>query len=94
MAGAIVNALLSEAFNGMFAISKRIVYATRVNPNESAALIDGAGGPSAFGKLLGIDSGDGWVQRVSNWKRRGIPSDVVLEHYETIQKLQAERKPS
>jgi hypothetical protein len=58
-----------------------------MNANESATLIDKAGGPSAFGRLLGIDHGEGWVQRVSKWKRRGIPSDVILEHYETFQKL-------
>jgi hypothetical protein len=67
-----------------------------MDANESAALIDRVGGPTAFGKLLGIDSGDGWIQRVSNWRTRGIPSAVVVEHYETIQRLRAEkrRKPS
>lgn len=63
-----------------------------MNPNESTELIDKAGGPSAFGKLLGIDEGEGWLQRVSNWKRRGIPSDVVLDHYDTIQRLRAEKR--
>lgn len=63
-----------------------------MDATESAALIDRAGGPTAFGKLLGIDSGDGWIQRVSNWKRRGIPSEVVLEHYETFQRLRVEKR--
>jgi hypothetical protein len=57
-------------------------------------LIEKAGGPSAFGRLLGIDRGDGWIQRISNWKRRGIPSDVILEHYDTVKKLQAKRPKS
>lgn len=67
-----------------------------MNANESADLIDRVGGPTAFGKLLGIDRGDGWVQRVSNWRTRGIPASVILDHYDTIQQLRAEkrRKPS
>lgn len=66
-----------------------------MDANESAALIDRVGGPSAFGKLLGLDEGEGWVQRVSNWRTRGIPSAVIVEHYDTIQKLRAtKRKPS
>lgn len=63
-----------------------------MNPSESSALIEKAGGDTAFGRLLGLDKGDGWQQRINNWKRRGIPSDVVLEHYETIQQLMAERR--
>jgi hypothetical protein len=64
-----------------------------MNANESADLIDRVGGPTAFGKLLGLDKDGegGWVQRVSNWRTRGIPAAVVLDHYETIQKLRAER---
>ena len=62
-----------------------------MDANESAELIDRAGGPSALGRLLGIDQGEGWIQRISNWKRRGIPSDVILEHYATFQRLK--RKP-
>lgn len=67
-----------------------------MNPSESAALIEKAGGDSEFGRLLGLDRKPGWQQRVNNWKRRGIPSDVVLEHYETFQRLRTEkhRKPS
>jgi hypothetical protein len=68
------------------------VYNGDMDANESAALIERAGGPTAFGKLLGIDEGDGWVQRVSNWRTRGIPSAVIVEHYETIQSLRAERR--
>lgn len=58
-----------------------------MDAKESAELIDKAGGTSAFGRLLGVDSGEGWQQRVNNWKRRGIPSDVILEHYDTIKRL-------
>lgn len=43
-----------------------------------AQLIDRLGGPTAVAKRLGM-----WpngVARVSNWKRRGIPARVLLEH--------------
>jgi hypothetical protein len=59
---------------------------------ESVALINAAGGDLAFAKLLGIEDKKGAQQRVNNWKRRGIPADVVLEHYATIQKLKASAK--
>lgn len=58
-----------------------------MSPEEATNLIENAGGNAAFGRLLGIDHGDGWMQRVHNWKARGIPSDVVLKHYDTIQQL-------
>lgn len=58
-----------------------------MSPNETAELIDAAGGDSAFAKLLGIDKEPGVAQRVNNWKRRGIPPSVVLAHYGVIQVL-------
>ncbi|MDB6104081.1 MAG: hypothetical protein JWO52_4080 [Gammaproteobacteria bacterium] len=61
----------------------------RMEIYETKALIDAAGGDTAFGKLLGIDSDEGFQQRVNNWRRRGMPSSVVLEHYEVIQQLKA-----
>jgi hypothetical protein len=63
-----------------------------MDANESAALIERAGGTKAFAELLGINTGEGWLQRVSNWRTRGIPSAVILEHYDTIQKLRSEKK--
>lgn len=58
-----------------------------MTPSESSLLIEAAGGDSEFGRLLGIDGEDGWQQRVNNWKRRGIPAAVQLEHYDTIERL-------
>jgi hypothetical protein len=50
---------------------------TRNHPD--AALIDGFGGPKKFAEMLGMK--DGFAQqRVSNWKRRGVPSAVKCEH--------------
>ena len=61
-----------------------------MNESESRKLIDVAGGLAEFAKLLGVDKGDYWQQRVNNWRTRGIPSAVILEHYDTIQKLRAQ----
>ena len=60
---------------------------TTMTPSETSALIDKAGGDAAFGRLLGIHESDGWLQRVNNWRRRGLPTAVQLEHYNTIQSL-------
>lgn len=45
-----------------------------------AARIDALGGPTKVAAMLGIVDQPGAVQRVSNWKRRGIPTGVLLEH--------------
>lgn len=58
-----------------------------MTPAQTKDLIDAAGGDAAFAKLLGIENEDGVAQRVNNWKRRGMPSAVELDHYETIRKL-------
>lgn len=60
-----------------------------MTPDETIKLISFVGGDSEFARLLGIDKGAGYKQRVNNWKRRGIPAEVVLEHYETIKKIRA-----
>lgn len=46
---------------------------------NDADLIDALGGPTALAGRLGYTD-PGGVQRVSNWKRRGIPPRVRLEH--------------
>jgi hypothetical protein len=48
-------------------------------PAQDAAQIEKLGGPSAVAHLLGLPT-PGGVQRVSNWKKRGIPAGVKLEH--------------
>jgi hypothetical protein len=42
-------------------------------------LIDGLGGTAKVVELLGLRD-QGALQRVSNWKRRGIPARVLLEN--------------
>jgi hypothetical protein len=65
-----------------------------MSPSETSALIVVAGGDSAFAQLLGIDGKKGFQQRVNNWKRRGLPPAVVLDHYEVITSLQAKAAQS
>lgn len=42
-------------------------------------LIQALGGPTRVAELLGL-SDRGAIQRVSNWKRRGIPPRMRLDH--------------
>lgn len=51
-----------------------------MTPEQSTRLIEAAGGNQQFARLLGIDKSPRHKQRVSNWRRRGIPPAVVLEH--------------
>lgn len=48
---------------------------TELHPD--AGLIDSLGGPSALAKRLGFDK-PGSVQRIQNWKYRGIPEVIRL----------------
>lgn len=66
---------------------KRGVYYDLMDSKEATRLIDAVGGDVAFAKLLGIDHEEGVAQRINNWKRRGMPAAVVLEHYHIIQHL-------
>jgi hypothetical protein len=50
--------------------------------NDDSKLIDDLGGPAKLAELLGYSKVDGGVQRVHNWRTRGIPSKVRLEHPE------------
>ena len=46
---------------------------------SDAELIDKLGGAAKLAELLGYDK-DGGVQRVHNWRSRGIPARVKLDH--------------
>jgi len=54
--------------------------------NADSKLIDDLGGPAKVAELLGFSKVDGGVQRVHNWRTRGIPSKVKLEHPEIFQR--------
>lgn len=45
---------------------------------NDAELIDSLGGPARVAELLNLEKAGG-VQRVHNWKARGIPARVRLE---------------
>jgi hypothetical protein len=60
-----------------------------MKPDESEKLIATAGGNVKFAELLGIQNEPGYQQRVNNWKRRGIPAAVVLEHHDVFRSLSA-----
>lgn len=55
---------------------------------EAVDLIAVAGGPVALAARLQLPS-DGAAQRVSNWRVRGIPSKVQLEHIDVLAELRA-----
>jgi len=56
-----------------------------------AALIDALGGPSKLADRLGIQ-GAGRVQRVQNWKYRGIPEVMLLRHPKIFGRQSAQEK--
>lgn len=58
-----------------------------MDATESAAIIEKAGGAAAFAKLIGISEERWAIQRVVNWKSRGIPPAVVLKHQQIIELL-------
>lgn len=64
-----------------------MVFNAAMDPKETSLIITAAGGDSAFARLLGLDQKPGYQQRVNNWKRRGIPPAIVLEHLEQIARL-------
>lgn len=53
-------------------------------PHPDAALIDRLGGPATVARLLGFDPKAGGVQRVQNWKTRGIPEVIRLRRPEVF----------
>jgi hypothetical protein len=61
-----------------------------MDPAESSAIIETAGGSRAFAKLIGVDDKPHHHQLVNNWKSRGIPAHVVLENLELIRRLQSQ----
>lgn len=66
-----------------------MVFNAHMNKDETREIIKAAGGDRAFARLLGLDGTHGYQQRINNWKRRGIPAAVVLDHLPTIRALQS-----
>jgi hypothetical protein len=59
-----------------------------MTPDQSSKLIEAAGGDRAFAEMIGIANEDGSTQRVNNWKRRGIPPQILLDHQAVIKRLE------
>lgn len=47
---------------------------------NDSELIDALGGPAKLAERLGYVPSAGGVQRVHNWRRRGIPAAVKVQH--------------
>ena len=63
-----------------------------MDKSETIALIEAAGGNRAFAELLGLTDKPGFKQRVNNWKERGIPARIVLEHQLVLEALRRKAK--
>lgn len=50
-------------------------------------IIDFLGGPTKVAEMLGLLGKPGAIQRVANWKRRGIPSRVLISNPEFYKKV-------
>jgi len=62
-----------------------VVFNQGMSPKQTAVhpdwqIIQSLGGPATVAKLLGYDSRKGGVQRVHNWRDRGIPPAVKLAY--------------
>lgn len=53
-----------------------------------AQIIDDLGGPAKVAELLGLSAKSG-TQRVHNWKTRGIPPAIRLDHLDLFGMPQA-----
>ncbi len=61
-----------------------------MTPEKTVQLIEAAGGDLAFADLLGLEVRPGLQQRINNWKHRGLPKAIMVEHYDLIRSLQAD----
>ena len=63
--------------------------------NTEIDVIELLGGPKRVAEMLGISDKPGAIQRVVNWRRRGIPSRILIDHPEFHRKVKrAERLAS
>lgn len=66
--------------NAVFDLFLNAVFNMRMHAD--AELIKTLGGPTRVAELLRYDKARGGVQRVQNWRQRGIPAAVKLSHPE------------
>lgn len=63
--------------------------------NTEIDVIEMLGGPKRVAEMLGIVDEPGAIQRVGNWKRRGIPARVLIAHpdfYRRVKKVERAAK--
>lgn len=53
---------------------------TDLHPDSK--IIDDLGGPTKLAEKLGYDKAAGGVQRIQNWRTRGIPAGVKVQYPE------------
>jgi hypothetical protein len=59
---------------------------------KHSEIIDALGGPAQISRDLGFNPESG-VQRVHNWRLRGIPPKVLLAHQEYFERVNRSSKP-
>jgi hypothetical protein len=79
----VFDILLNVAFNQGELLFKRDkpMTETQTQNHPDAELIEELGGPTALAERLGYEKPNG-PARVSNWKERGIPAQVKVDHPE------------
>lgn len=60
-------------------VFNRAMETKTIDPSDDWELIQAMGGPAAVARMLGFKLPRG-IQRVQNWKQRGIPARILLDH--------------
>ena len=60
-------------------VFNRAMETKTIDPSDDWELIQAIGGPAVVARLLGFKLPHG-IQRVHNWKKRGIPARILLDH--------------
>jgi hypothetical protein len=60
-----------------------------IDMHSQTNIIDALGGPKKVAEMLGLSREPGAIQRVGNWKRRGIPAQVLIDNPAFLRKVRA-----
>lgn len=71
----LLNVMFASCINMVFNVGMTKHLATEADRQT----IERLGGPTKLAELLGYDKTKGGVQRIQNWKDRGIPPAVKLQ---------------
>lgn len=75
----LLHAVLTASLNMVF---NEVTMNTHRDLHPDSKIIDALGGATKLAELLGYDKTHGGIQRIQNWKTRGIPSSVKIAHPE------------